>query len=73
MILEVSEGSIYGEHYYTVEPIKWFMELESWCVHTFGCPPIDGVWKPHQRWYMNDRKFWFRDKKDLEWFVLKWA
>jgi hypothetical protein len=24
------------------------------------------------RWYMNNSKFWFRDKKDLEWFLLRW-
>lgn len=72
MILELSEGTVFGEKYYAVEPIKWMFELEDWCVKTFGCPPANGMWQPHGRWYMNNRKFWFRDKKDLEWFVLRW-
>ena len=72
MKLMISEGTVYGKRYYTVEPIKWFHELEEWCIKSLGYPPLDGVWQPNSRWYMNNRKFWFRDKKDLEWFVLRW-
>ena len=34
--------------------------------------PINGVWTPNARWYANNAKFWFRQKKDLEWFILRW-
>ena len=78
----VSEGNVFGEKYYTVDPdIKayepflyhqdWY-DMENWCIKTFGCTPANGVWEPHGRWYMNNSKFWFREKKDLEWFLLKW-
>ena len=78
----VREGKVFGEKYYTVDPeIKayepfWYHQdwhdIEKWCINTFGCTPANGVWEPHGRWYMNNSKFWFRDKKDLEWFLLKW-
>ena len=72
--MKLSEGKIFGEQYYTVEPVPYgaWHDMELWCKKTFGCPPANGVWEPHGRWYMNNSKFWFRDKKDLEWFVLKW-
>jgi hypothetical protein len=28
--------------------------------------------EPAMRWYMNNRKFWFRDQKDQLMFVMKW-
>lgn len=31
----------------------------------------DGVWTPDQRWYANNAKFWFRNPKDRDWFVLR--
>ena len=27
---------------------------------------------PGERWYANNSKFWFRNKQDLEWFLLRW-
>jgi len=82
--LILAEGTVCGEKYHTVHPsLDWVIsneksslhwpDMEYWCNNTFGPTPIDGVWTPHMRWYMNNRKFWFRDKKDLEWFVLKWG
>jgi hypothetical protein len=73
MELILSEGTVFGEKYHTVEPSKWMFELEDWCVRTFGCSPANGVWEPHGRWYMNNSKFWFREKKDLEWFIIRWT
>ena len=81
----ISEGKIFGEKYYTVDPElvdfndfdpnffhqSWH-DIEIWCIKTFGCTPANGVWEPHGRWYMNNSKFWFKDKQDLEWFLLKW-
>ena len=28
--------------------------------------------EPLHRWYMNDRRFWFRDEKDRTMFILRW-
>ena len=71
----VSEGTVYGEKYYTVIPtfskIKWD-NMAVWCTESFGETPAEGVWTPQARWYENNQRFWFRDKKDLEWFLLKW-
>jgi hypothetical protein len=87
MELEIDEGRVYGARYHTVKPLftahaaTWFRdewkELEDWCEQTFG--PTGYIWGervPPQychRWYVNDSKFWFREKKDLEWFVLRWS
>ena len=71
---ELSEGCVYGTQYLTVHPnngSKWD-EMMAWMVDTFGPTAKDGVWTPDQRWYANNAKFWFRDRKDLEWFLLKW-
>ena len=70
--MKFDEGRVFGARYYTVEPVggNWW-EMECWCFDTFGVS--EGAFEPSQRWYMNDRKFWFREKKDLEWFVVRWA
>lgn len=72
--LEIAEGKVFGETYYTVRPrgIPWY-ELEPWCRETFGPTPEAGVWKPSARWYMNAEQFWFRDEKDRTLFILKWS
>lgn len=77
--LLLSEGTVYGARYYTVEPVggSWH-EMEHWCFETFG-EPGDKIWgekkapEPAHRWYMNNRKFWFRAEKDRNWFILKWS
>lgn len=76
--LKLSEGTVYGKQYYCVEPVggNW-MDMEVWCMDTFGGPG-DKIWgeekapQPSRRWYMNNRKFWFRDELDRMVFVLKW-
>jgi len=77
--LVFSEGTVYGSRYYCVEPVggSWF-EMESWCLDTYGT--TGSIWsetknltpEPLQRWYMNNRKFWFKHVKDRDWFVLRW-
>ena len=71
----ISEGRVYGARYLTVHPNRNYdwNEMESWAKSTFGPTAPDGVWTPKMRWYVNNSKFWFRDKKDLEWFILRWA
>mgnify|MGYP006278118791 FL=1 len=75
--LKVEVGLVYGTTYYTVEPDggNWF-QMETWCLEAFGEP--GSVWyenkapEPQSRWYTNNRRFWFRDVKDRDWFVLRW-
>lgn len=76
--IRLSEGTVYGSCYYTAEPIggNW-IEMEAWCYQAFGndAYPIWGektAPKPAQRWYKNNRKFWFRSEADRTMFVLKW-
>jgi len=76
--LILSEGKVYGARYYCVQPIggSW-KDMELWCTETFG-PTVGSIWgespvpQPGQRWYMNNRKFWFRTEKDRNWFTLRW-
>lgn len=81
--LETSEGTVYGARYYTVaprfpaHPPTWYKPeweaMLSWCIETFDPTPEDGVWTPGARWYVNNSKFWFRNEKDRDWFLLRWA
>lgn len=83
MKLELSEGTVYGEQYWTVaphfpaHPPTWFKPewdaMLAWCVDTYGPTPEDNVWTPGARWYVNNSRFWFRDSADREWFVLRWT
>ena len=76
--IKTSQGTVYGSRYYCVEPVggSWY-EMESWCYEKFG-KSGDSMWgekkapKPAERWYMNSRKFWFRDEADQMMFVLRW-
>lgn len=77
--LKLSEGTVYGSKYHCVEPVggSW-REMEHWCHETFGEIAGTSIWaeekapSPAQRWYMNNRKFWFRDEADRLMFVMKW-
>lgn len=75
--IKLNEGTVYGSRYYTAEPIggNW-PEMELWCIEHFDNAG-SSIWgekvpEPQQRWYMNNRKFWFRDEIDRMIFVLKW-
>jgi hypothetical protein len=78
--LILSQGTVYGNRYHTVEPIggDW-RKMSAWCGRVFG-PGSTEIWQhdiskapaPNLRWYMNNRKFWFRDEADLTLFLLKW-
>jgi hypothetical protein len=72
-------GTVYDMPYHQVTPIisngEW-NEMIAWCVNIFGpsgTPGAPGVWMPGDRWYANNAKFWFRDKADCEWFLLRWT
>jgi hypothetical protein len=79
--LKLSEGTVYGSRYHCVEPVggNW-IEMEAWCIQTCG-ESTGSIWSeekykyaanPSERWYGNNRKFWFREEKDRMMFVLKW-
>jgi hypothetical protein len=73
--LVLSEGRVHGARYYCVEPIggNW-SDMEKWATETFGA--VGSVWAldpPSKRWYANDRRFWFREEKDRNWFIMKWS
>lgn len=72
-------STVHDEPYHTVHALisngEWD-EMLVWCQNTFGLCSHEkgpGVWTPSQRWYINNSKFWFRDKGDLEWFMLTWG
>ena len=71
----LSEGRVYGARYLTVHPSNGhaWNEMMAWTVAQFGPTAHDGVWTPNQRWYANNTKFWFREAKDRDWFVLRWS
>ena len=75
--LEYGKGNILGQEYLTVDPInaeEYWNDMIEWMVDSFG--PLDdikGTFTPNQRWYVNNAKFWFRDAKDRDWFVLRWS
>ena len=54
-------------------------DMMLWCQGQFG--ETGSLWRetknltpePNQRWYANDRKFWFRDEADRTMFLLRWS
>jgi len=74
--LEYSTGKVFGHDYLTVAPMNaegMWGDMMEWMVNSFGPTHKDGAWAPNQRWYANNAKFWFRDQKDRDWFVLRWS
>lgn len=79
--LTCSTGTILGAQYFTVEPDggNW-KHMEEWCIQTFGDASevwnigkdSEFMWPDCGRWYMNNRRFWFRDEKDRDWFLIRW-
>ena len=79
--IELNEGRVYGSRYYTAEPIggNW-RAMEDWLIEVMG-PSSGSIWaeevekktpQPSERWYANNRKFWFRDEKDRTMFIMRW-
>ena len=76
--LLLSEGRVHGARYHCIEPIggNW-REMEAWCFKQFGDVGNNIGWRESEnpqcyRWYMNNRKFWFRNEADRTMFILKW-
>ena len=76
--LVLEENKVHGARYYTVEPKGGvWADMEAWCFQTFGEPgeiwPMqDFAWPEAPRWMQNNRKFWFRNLKDRDWFIMRW-
>ena len=78
--LKLSEYE-FGGTYYVVQPVGWMHAgdnfqwdaMVAWVVETFGPTPKDGVWTPEARWYCNNARFYFRNIKDRDWFILRWS
>jgi hypothetical protein len=74
--LEHGCGTICGQEYLSVAPMnaeaQW-SDMMAWMVNSFGPTPFDSIWMPDQRWHVNNAKFWFRDAKDRDWFILRWS
>ena len=76
--LVLTESRVHGSRYYCVRPEGGvWKDMEAWCIETFGepgeiWPNQDFVWPEVPRWMQNNRKFWFRNEKDRDWFVIKW-
>lgn len=75
----LAERRVHGARFYTAEPIggSW-LEMETWAMDTYGGPGEfwsrhDFAWPECPRWFMNDRKFWFRNERDRTLFILRWS
>lgn len=74
--LELTEGTVFGQKYYCVEPLGWiwrdfeFKDMQAWCEETMEREP-DTI-TPNLRWYVSGGQFWFRDEADRTMFVMKW-
>ena len=56
--VEVDGRSYYGDY-------PGWLAMIDWAIATFG-PEAD-------RWHVSNKRFWFRDKQDAEWFLLRWS
>ena len=75
--LELTEGTVFGQKYYCVEPQGWiwrefeWKDMVAWCEATMEREP-DTI-TPNLRWYVNGGQFWFRDEADRTMFVMRWV
>ena len=65
-MIYVNGRCVYGDY-------NIWNDMIEWATDTFGPTPKDGVWSPGARWYVNNARFWFREERDREWFVLRWS
>jgi hypothetical protein len=65
-IIYVNGRSVFGDY-------NVWNDMIVWATDTFGPTPEDGVWTPGARWYVNNARFWFREERDRDWFILRWS
>lgn len=84
MAITTGKGTIYGARYHWVKPLGWgpygvldsYSEMVEWNIEQFGNVKWDAGNNtpiPGQRWYSYSAKFWFREKDDFAYFVLRWS
>jgi hypothetical protein len=84
MAITTGKGTIYGARYYWVKPLGWMLngdnasysEMVQWNVEQFGNTKWDAGKEtpiPGQRWYSSSARFWFKDKDDFAYFLLRWS
>ena len=82
MKVDIVERQWHGCRYQTAHPYLtgWSLTenqntwaaMESWCIVAFG-EPGDAFSTVAERWYLNNRCFWFRNDADLTAFLLRWT
>jgi hypothetical protein len=50
-----------------LNPSLWPHDLPIWLFNTFGEPVRNGLWDYHSGWVK------FRERKHVDWFLLKWT
>ena len=71
--LETGYADAYPKYSYWVQPmyysgVEWYA-MADWMTKTFG----DSDWStPNSCWIGSDRKYWFRNEADRNWFMLRW-
>lgn len=81
MKFKLDETRWHGCRYIVVEPEldysypngenRW-QSMDWWCRESFG--PAGDVWENKvDRYYVNGGKFYFRDDRDINLFMLRWA
>ena len=76
MKLNIDEGkyvSNEGDAYYSIEvdgrqtfgDYPLWVDMINWANEQYG--------DDYKRWNVSTKRFFFRDKEDLEWFILRWS
>jgi hypothetical protein len=81
MKFQIGEFIWHYSMYHTVEPADYgpwesIGNILDWAADTFGKPgdPWDREWdSTGERYFINGGKFFFRDRRDLTMFVLRWS
>jgi hypothetical protein len=69
-ISTTEQGSLFSDWDGWEEPFneETYQQMAKWCYSTFKTY----IW-PRRARRMSFTQFWFRNKKDLDWFVLYWS
>lgn len=76
MKLNLDEGKYIdntGNEYYSIEvdgrstfgDYPLWVNMINWANEQYG--------GDYERWNVSNKRFFFRDKEDLEWFILRWS
>jgi hypothetical protein len=50
----------------------WYLEIDTWCVETFGASDFWGEY-PVTGWKRMRNKYCFTDEAKLNWFMTRWS